>query len=269
MDVIVNTTDASSHETELTEPMGSCFGEHVLLALGFDAKKPPLAKLFSTLNGLTGKWVVASPVYCEAGHNDAMVKAYGNALELTDTASRIWLTELSPLLSHQGQSPVFVDAHHWLVPANHLPALCSEPPSVIVHQSLMPLLKAMDDTLLWQKLFTEMQMALGFHPLNTRLNAQTLINGLWFWGADDMDVSTIRPVYTDDMQWSRVFPHALPIDAMTDKSPANALILLTHARAEDIQIITTLTKRQDVTWYWKNTVYRQKKRSWWSWFTRR
>lgn len=48
----------------------------------------------------------------------------------------------------------------------------------------------------WMQLFNEIQMLLHTHPLNQARENKGLVpvNGLWFWGEGDADVSALKPV---------------------------------------------------------------------------
>jgi hypothetical protein len=162
MDVIVNAIKPSSPPGVEALTTQHDFWLNCLVQLGQDPLYTPLAELFrQQLNLEAGDWYIISPIHWEVTHNDAMISAYGDALNLSESLSRIWFEELSQFLAQDGFVLIYYSPAHWLMKVtNHtlVPALKSPNLKDMEHQSMMPVLATLDPTLYWQRLLTELQM---------------------------------------------------------------------------------------------------------------
>ncbi|WP_026069435.1 hypothetical protein [Legionella tunisiensis] len=250
MDVVVNgiRDDAPAGSKPLVS-----YGHYYLnflSCLGCDPIYPPLADLLRLSHHLEGKWLIASPIHWQATHNDAMVVATGKELELTEDESRLWFAELTQFLKGDNFSPVYHDEQTWLFKIDTKPALKSKSVYTMLHQSMMPALEAMDNTLFWQRLITELQMYLSSHSLNGQRQNKLAINGLWFWGSGEFKPSKNRKIVTDD-EVLLANPGKL-LEQINPLTPAsimqkNDLLLLKYPQQMELARIEENTKKLPLT----------------------
>lgn len=258
MDVIIN----GSLDDE-QQPPGSALSNannpllNYLNCLGYDPENPPAAAIIKQSHDLPGNWVILSPMHWQATHNDAMVVAAGDALEIDDSESRFWFTLFADYLAEEGLTLCYHDMHTWLLRVDMLPPLQAKPVLAILDKSLMPELALLDSTLFWSKFITESQMFFASQPRATR------INGLWAWGGAPLEepksfrvcavdsflgvvnsTSTSATLYNPDLVLKNY--DILLINTLDDLSPAHQVEL----------------KKQKVNWYWNNIAYQQSNPNW-------
>ncbi|WP_298625233.1 hypothetical protein [uncultured Legionella sp.] len=233
---------------------------NLLFSLGYDPLNPPLGDLLRTIHHLEGNWVVLSPVRWQATHNDAMIIATDNELQLSEQESRHWFKLLSDYLSDDGMMLYYHDKHTWLLEVTNKPYLNARPVHRIMNHSLMPELAQLDSTMFWQKFFTECQMFFASQP-----NAMK-VNGIWAWGAGTLVEKRTVPICSDECY---VFLASICSNKVT---VYNSLI-----RLEDYPIIllnefTTLSTehqhellKSSVHWFWNDSAYAYVRPNW---FTR-
>lgn len=221
-----------------------------LLCLGYDPLDPPIGDLLRKYHNLEGDWLVVSPVYWQASHNDAMILAAGKELELQDAEIKPWFDLFADYLAAEEISLYYHDAETWLLhnPKEH--PLNAKPVHQLLNKSLMPELAQLDDTLFWQRFITENQMLFASQP------NQSGVNGLWPWGnAKLADKQTIA-ICTDASFFS------LAEQCSSNVSLYNPSINL---KEQHILLITELSvlsaqhqdelKKLSAHWYWNNTAY--------------
>lgn len=271
MDVIVN-------DLKDTVPVGSSplFGQedyhqNILLCLGYERQYLPLADLLKYYHQLSGQWLIATPVHWEATHNDATLVASAKELKLSEAESRLWFKAVADFLKQDDFDPLFHNAQTWLFKAEGKPLFKSKSVHSILHQSLMPLLADLDNSLYWQRLFTELQMYLSAHPLNLNRGSSLPVNGLWFWGEGSLGKQSDKTLLTDDkvLQYCLV-EKGLNIRELSASSTydPNQLVVIYDAKQIELGDLEEKTKRTQVSWYWNNCSYSQKAASWWSRFWR-
>ncbi|MCC5014993.1 MULTISPECIES: hypothetical protein [unclassified Legionella] len=267
MDVVVNSVKEDAPDG--SKPLVS-YGHYYLnflSCLGYDPIYPPLADLLRLSHHLEGKWVIASPIHWQATHNDAMVVATGEELELTEEESLLWFAELEQFLKEDDFSPVYHDAQTWLFNIDSKPVFSSKSVYAMQHQSMMPALEAMDNTLFWLRLITELQMYLSSHPLNQQRQNKLAINGLWFWGPGEFKLPKNRKIATDD-KVLLVNP-CNQLEQITLYTPdsviqKNDLLLLKYPQQFNLAMIEANTKNITTHWFWNNMAYTKQKSRWWS-----
>lgn len=270
MDVVINAQQDPAFSVATSLPFHGDFYLNVLAQLGQDPVYPPVADFLRLHHQLAaGDWLIVSPIQWQVTHNDAMIVAYGETLSLTEALSRIWFAEISQFLVHDGFELIYHSPYFWLINATGKPALQSPSLPAMVHQSLMPILAKLDGTMYWQRLFTEIQMFLSSHPLNTDRNRVTPINGLWFWGGGQLllDVPEVmRPILTDDPVINHVIAGALPINLIDPIMDKNTLVAIYDSLSLGGQTLekklVAITQKQTVNWYWNNLAYQTKRVPW-------
>jgi hypothetical protein len=236
-----------------------------LACLGFNPIHPPLADLLRLYHHLDGEWLIASPIHWQATHNDAMVIATGEALELTEEESRLLFAEVTQFLTADDFSPIYHDAKTWLFKISTKPTISSASVDTMLHQSMMPVLKAMDSTLFWQRLITELQMYLSSHPFNQQRQNKLAVNGLWFWGNGEFRVTTNRKIVTDD---EVLLANLSSLGQMSFLMPTaiakNDLVFVKYPQQIDLSKIEDNTQKITARWFWNNMAYIKQKNHWWS-----
>lgn len=212
----------------------------------------PLGELLKRINGLSGKWLVMSPICWQATHNDAFIVAVGDELQFSDEDSRQLFDSLSVFLSDEKLH--YHDACHWLINVDEKTSIDSDPPSLMLNQSLMPALKRMDDSLYWQRLFTEIQMYLAQLPEYR----DAMINGFWFYGAGELKLVPTKCIYTNDGQLLSLFPEQLLV-LNNDSTVNDSSVWISTTPLP----LTPQLQKQKTNWFWNNTAYTIPAKSWW------
>lgn len=180
MDLILNEACSVVPEKSVPLPSQGSALLNLLASMGYSTQNPPLSDLLRQVQKLDGDWYILSPVYWQATHNDALIVASGSELELSDEDSRTFCKSYANYLAQEGLELQYFDAYHWLLGIDKQPALHANPVHHIQHKSLMPELAKLDDTLYWQKFFTESQMFFAAHGF------QSSINGIWAWSTEKL-----------------------------------------------------------------------------------
>lgn len=243
----------------------SCYGDpiiHALLALGYPLDALPYAALIGRARQLPAPGVVVSLVHWQASHNDAMFLALGQELDLDARKLRIWFEELCPLLN-AGESRLY-DAQNglWLLSLGNKEPLKAVPPAALLHQSLMPSIATLGKTGAWQTLFTEAQMFLHTHPLNSH-GGKHAVNGLWFWGGGVLLDAHERTLFTDNTVLLYL-SGARSLDSLSECNMQDAIIVLDNPDKAYLAECQRLVKKQESRWFWLDRAYALPMQSWWT-----
>lgn len=139
-------------------------------------KKMPIVDASAVHHGLQGHWFIVTPVHWQATHNDAMILACGKGLNLSELQGRELYREFSSFVEGDGMKTHYVNAYTWLIRVDGRPKISSISPYDIIHKSIAPYLKSLDESLFWQRFITEIQML-----LSGSANHQSSVNGVWVW----------------------------------------------------------------------------------------
>lgn len=263
MDVIVNAIkDDVPVGSEPLHGLGDYYA-NILVGLGYKSDHLPLAALLALYHQQPGHWLIATPIHWEATHNDAMIVAAGQALELTENESRRWFTEVAQFLHADHFQPVFHDAQTWLFNLDNKPKITSHSIQSVLHQSIMPLLNALDKTLYWQRLITELQMYLSTHPLNKERESKLAINGVWFWGEGELTIPHQRPFATDDETLLKLGSYISPLTPSITLQKDHILVINDVKQIEFCHLDDKMRKNK-IHWYWNNMAYSMPVGHWWS-----
>lgn len=164
------------------------FYHHLLNCMGYDPQYPPMAALLNQYHGLAGEWVMVSPVYWQATHNDAMFVVTERDSMWSEANARACFATLASFVAKDGMHLYYHSPDLWLLQGSQLPALNAKPAYCLLQQSLLPHLQALDSSLFWQRLITECQMLFSHHDIVAR-------NGVWFWGQGSLQPPSSRPIY--------------------------------------------------------------------------
>lgn len=230
-----------------------------LLSLGYEPTNPPYADLLRRYHNLEGEWFIVTPVHWEATHNDAMIVASARDLQLEESESRSWFDLFSQYLAEDETVLYYHDAETWLLNTNKKYSLNAKPPHHLLHQSLMPELIQLDNSMHWQKFITESQMLFASKP------NESLINGLWVWGNAKLNEKKTLNICVD----THLFSFAtLCSTQVTVYSP--------EIKLKDFQILllsefSILSKQHQeelnkmpVHLYWNNTAYLMSSGRWYA-----
>jgi len=263
MDIVINADcERASSNSTLLSSQGD-FYLNVLVNLGFPPTYPPLADLLMRFKQLEGEWLIVSPIHWQATHNDAMIVSFGTDLCLSDAKARIWFAEISQFLQQDGMTLIYHNPYMWLVRVDGKPSIHSPSVTSMHHQSMMPALAAMDSTLYWQRLNTELQMFMSSHPLNSAKDNHFAMNGVWFWGGGNLDEITPKPWMSDDPLLLSHLNNGVPLDLQAPLKNGQQTIIISNFNPELLPILQALNKKQAINWYWNNLAYHTKRRRWW------
>ena len=265
MDIVINAELGFKPESNVSIVNYGNYYHNLLSCLTYPVDSPPIADLLRRYHGLEGQWLIASPIHWQATHNDAMIVASGSELQLSDDESRLWFTALEAFLAPENISLYYHDAHTWLLQYDGRPHIFSKPVHVLQHQSMMPELKKLDDTLFWQRFITENQMFFSAHSLNKTRIGLYPINGLWIWGGGSLRARVKIPlVYHDDssLKLAKLLSTNV-IDYTSLPSLSNNCVLLCNDFGQhDQHVLQTQLNKNTVRWYWNNVAYISKPNSW-------
>lgn len=287
MDVVINDDiDAVPEGYTPTQTHGN-FYHNILACLAYPIDAPPVADLLRRHHGLEGDWLIASPIHWQATHNDAMIVASGHELKLSTEESRVWCAELAAFSAFVDIKLHYHDASTWLLQRDGKPKIIARPVHTLHHQSMMPELKKLDETLFWQRYITENQMFFSEHPLNKARKESYSINGLWLWGGGNLHErghktlvcaneglqklatllsTSVSSYQSGKMPNSRGLTAGSSLDAksMDPAFAADSVLLFDTLNEHERAALQTQLQKNTVHWYWNNVAYTSKPKSWWS-----
>lgn len=225
-----------------------------LQTLGYTPAYEPLGALLAPFYEVGDECFIVSPIHWEASHNDVLIKASGKALRLSESLNRVWFHEMSQFLAEDGFRLIYHDQDHWLVAPDRPRRLRAPAVSAMYNRSMMPILSALDDTLYWQRLMTEIQMFMSNHPLNKQKNQLFKVNGLWFWGGGALDLPLEKSLYTDSPVIQKAYPAAKSLNLIDFKEKNFCIVLAQY----DPVLIANYEKQlryKPVQWVWNQCDY--------------
>ncbi len=258
------TPEKFHHPTQILKP--SDLYTNLLIAAGYDEHFPPVADCLRQLYKLPeGEWVVVSPVFWEATHNDALVRLHGEELQLEAGVANFWFNSFKAFFAKEGLALYQVMPCMWLMEISNKPAIHAKPVCQIANQSLMPLLTELDEKMYWQRFLTECQM---FCHSNAQNQPETVlpINGVWVWGQGELNPSTNLPIYhqTKPLQElaKLISLNTHPLKSFVDL-PMESIILLEGIEKHQINSILKQYCRLPSSWRWNNITWHYQPKPWW------
>lgn len=267
MDIVIN---SEKKDIPLTSNILASYGgyrQNILACFDQNIINLPIADLLCREHNLSGQWIAASAIHWEASHNDAMITATSQDLEINEKESKLFFQAIAKFLEADGFKPIYHDAQTWLFNIENKPAIKTKMPQALLHQSLMPVLEVMDKSGYWPRLITELQMFLSSHPLNLARANHLAINGLWFWGSGELNINTLRPIATNDETIFSLIKNFCPqISYLTDNLTLekNHLLIINNFEEINLPQLEKKVKKYSVNWYWSNLAYTVPQFSWWS-----
>ena len=241
-------------------------GYHQLfMALGYLAREAPVADFLRHYHGLSGVWLMASPLHWEATHNDAMVRAAGAALCLTDDESRRLFLAFSDFIEANNMRLHYHDAVTWLLQAEAYPVPDVPPVHDLLDHSMRPALQALEPTAFWLRFITESQMFFSAMA--------STVNGLWVWGGKAMQARPERAIIVcGDEAWLKACRGlAAHVDCFnpTRRVARGGVYFVPDPAWMNVSDLAFHLRDQHVRWHWNNMMYVSKPRSWFSRLWRR
>ena len=235
--------------------------QNILTCLGYSSDNPPVADLLRQYHKLDGHWLIISPIHWQATHNDAMIMACDDTLDLSDTESRLWFAALNQFLAQDTVKLHYHDAYTWLIQFETSPSINARPVHQLLQQSMMQHLQAMDSTLFWSRFITENQMFFSEHSLNKARAGRYPINGVWVWGGGDLNHHKIRTFFcNDEAGFGLAGLLTTDVRRFTESAafPKDSVLLFSTIDASQVAQF----KKNTVHWYWNNASFVTKSISW-------
>jgi hypothetical protein len=251
MDIVVNAASDTLPVGGLEIPSQHHFYHHILKIMGYPIEKPPIADLLRRFHHLEGDFLIVSPIHWEASHNDAMITAYGEHLNLDEKAAYHWFTLLRDWVAAYDMKLFYHDAHTWLLQCDNKPPMLAKSLHDMHHQSMMIALKGLDTTLFWQRLMTEVQMLYSADSLNTS-RPSCSINGIWIWGKGRLNEPQARPVICGDEDLQRL---ARFLSTNVQKFEEAGLVKGSVGLFNNDPTAFINLQKKEVHWYWNNIAY--------------
>ena len=261
MDVVIsNSLDKPPTRHSMLTPVGHYYHQ-ILTCLGYPLVRPPVADLLRQLHGLSGQWLVVSPLFWEASHNDAQVVAIGDELGLSEDQGQVWFERFAEHARHYFPQCRYHDATTWLIQVDGCPDVFAKPIQFMRQQSLFPQLAHLDDSGFWPRILTEVQML--FNQAQPLPAQRCPINGIWVWGQGTLQIPGECLILTDSdvtYQLGGLLSTQVQAISTTDAFPDSALLILEHVST--LAAIQSKIDRRSVNWYWNNTAYKTQAKPW-------
>lgn len=258
MDIIINSS-ISPLSGEVGEMRN--YYQNILNCLGYPSGQPPVADLLRRYHKLEGNWLIASPIYWQATHNDAILMACDESLDLPDVESRRWFAALTEFLKEDNVQLHYHDPYTWLIRFEDSPPFYAKPVHQLLQKSLMQQLHASDDTLFWTRFLTENQMFFSEHPLNKERVGRYPINGLWIWGEGELVERSARAFVCSDeagCDLAALLTTHVSRYVVGSRFPKKAVLLFADFDKEQAKQFENRT----VHWYWNNADYVTRPKTW-------
>lgn len=266
MDIVINQkTPSIPPNAEPIDHEGDVF-LHLLRCIDDTADSPPMGDLLRRYHGLDGTWLIASPIHWEATHNDAMIVACGDALELDDQRSRELFSVLETFAKEDHITMHYHNASTWLLQCSNKPVIHAKSPHALLHQSMLTHLTSLDDTRYWQKFITEVQMLFTMNPLSKRPQMAYPVNGLWIWGGGALKSTANTPIFCDDhfFKFAQLVSHHVHLDKNPSSLalPEECILLVEQLSDSERMDLEHRFRNRTVSWYWNNRAYRTQPKRW-------
>lgn len=243
----------------------SNFYHNALASLGFaNNSQAPIADWLRMCHGLSEQYVVATPIHWQASHNNAMIVACGSQLGLGEDKSHELFERFASFAAEANLRTYYHDANTWLLQCDNKPPLTSPSPYLMVHHPITLHLRAMDDSLYWQRWITELQM------LFSSPAAEEVMNGVWLWGSGKVqEYSAKKPPILVNSE--RLFDLAKILSAhvayySVEKLTSRTVVWVESLSSVELESMRTATSAYAVNWYWNNQAYHTQAKRWFSRF---
>lgn len=288
MDVIINADKKEPPEAGSAIPVVRSFYHQILNSLHYSDHTPPVADLLRQYYGLKGEWIMVSPIHWQATHNDAMIMACGDELQMSYDDAIVLFNVFAEFVAAENMTAYFCDPYNWLLRIDDKPTVSAKPVHFMLHQSMMPQLECLDESLYWQRFITECQMLFSAHSFNASRD-ECPINGVWLWGQGRLHKATNTRVLCNQphlLPLAELVSHNVQIYDSTQLIQKNTVLLfdkptdaskscnkttesMVNGEHQDhlnqqIAALKKQLKQKTVHWYWNNIAYCTKPKPWWS-----
>jgi len=272
MDIVINAEIALIPENNTEIPTQGNFYHNLLSCLGYPNDAPPVADLLCKYHDLEGEWLVVSPIHWQATHNDAMIIASGTQLGLSEQDSQLWFKAFKAFVASENMRVHYHDAQTWLLQYEDKPLLTAKPVHLLHHKSMMPELEVLDNTLFWQRFFTESQMFFSAHVLNKNRTDLYPINGVWLWGNGKLEAKTQTQLICADsdlLKLADILSTKVGDAYSLPQATKNSILLYANLNQNTRLVLQKQLQKNTIRWYWNNLAYQSKPKSWISRFMER
>jgi len=212
-------------------------------------------------------WMRADPVHLRIEQNHIML-ADSQAFQITEEEANELIQDINHNFSHDGFTFLSLRPDRWYIRLPAIADMQTHMLSQVTCKNINNFLPSGADSILWHKIFNEIQMLLHEHPVNqTRESRGELtINSIWLWGGGSMPQS-VRSPYTH--VWSNDdFPRALALANGTSHSklPADAdEWLMTQPNGDHLVVLDSLRGKAQYrnAYGWRETL-KDMEQSWFS-----
>lgn len=263
MNVVVNADYNFSKTDRKIINQQTNYYQNILTCFGYSDMAPPVGDLLRAFHGLKGEWFVASPIRWQATHNDAMLVASDEQLNLNDKDALELFDVFSNYAREKGFQTYFHDKYTWLIHGVDMPLISAIPVQGMIHQSIFPYLKALDKTSFWQQFITETQMLFN-EPIQT-LDTKLLVNGVWVWGAGSLRAPSSKKCMVsnkDDYALASLLSTQVNYFSVEPMSKNALLILGCSIKQDELEKLEHLLENYSVCWCWNNLKYTSLPKSW-------
>lgn len=263
MEVVINEACASLPKGHIPIPSPGGFYANFLKALGYPLLQLPVGDLLRRYHGLLGRWLIVSPIYWQATHNDAVLIGGSLDLELLDGESHALFEAFKAYVAPM--ETYYCDAHTWLLQCDETtPKITAQPVQKVQHQPISDALRALDETLYWQRFITEVQMFLSTHALN-KARAHP-INGVWVWGEGVLHAPSSVPLVCEN-ESLRALAQLVTTNTRLYEPLASlskdSVLLFEKLSESTLLALTTQAQKYNTSWYWNDAAYRNQSKAWW------
>ncbi len=266
MDVIIH-ANMPSLKKQAVHVKPSCFYESILQCLGYSQAHMPVADLLRQVHGLSGTWLVASPITWQLTQQGAIIDGRRGTLQFSTVDATAYFQRFTEFAQPFGISTYFHDPYTWLIEVSHCPLNAALSLTQVYQQPLLSALKAidLDGTAFWQKFLTECQMFFNSCRLPCEV-ATSAVNGVWVWGSGTFQSSHKPVLYEHSLQSLAAVltkRHALYIPEHAAEK--NALLILEQLSAVGYETISYALRRRKINWFWEDGCHQTRALPWFKW----
>lgn len=167
-------------------------------------------------------WIRADPVHLRIEQNHIML-ADSLAFQISQAEAEQLIQDLNCNLSNHYFTFLPLRPNRWYIRTPRAPEIQTHMLSQVTCMNINNFLPIGNESIIWHKIFNEIQMLLHEHPINRARESrgELMINSVWFWGGGNMPQS-IQSSYAhvwSDNDLPRAF--ALACNTTHSKLPSN------------------------------------------------
>lgn len=162
-------------------------------------------------------WMRADPVHLRIEQNHIML-ADSQVFKISQEEAKQIVQDLNRNLGSHDFSFLSLRPDRWYIRTSRAPEMQTHTLGQVTGMNINNFLPTGNESIIWHKIFNEIQMLLYEHPINQvrESRGELIINSVWFWGGGNMPQSMQSP-YTHI--WSDYdLPRALALASNTNHS---------------------------------------------------